>query len=334
MPIASNGPAVINGFANNFDRAICFDAPVALDTGLYVFPERTLITLCNDMMIRLGFAAMVASPPPGMITLLKSFLQDAQEQLYVRYDVLRTERWWAWQLSAGKRFYDTPLDCTKALNFRKITFAAIADNGGRALQAWDDLAVVALGVFFMPTTKNGFEYEVTTAGTTGATEPTWPVTAGATVVSGSATFTARVSANETWTPITQGINPLGFGSPSPGFPTNFELREYIEVWPAPKSTVVLWLRGHLGLKRFTEDTDVPTIDHHPLFLFALANAKAHYGHPDANNYAQMASRMLTEYVAASHGLHRYHPTPSRLGLKDYPGTYDDCAYPLPRATWR
>lgn len=34
-------------------------------------------------------------------------------------------------------------------------------------------------------------YEVTTAGTTGASQPTWPTTAGATVVNGSVTFTCR-----------------------------------------------------------------------------------------------------------------------------------------------
>lgn len=336
MPIASNGPAVINGLANNYDRAVCFDAPVAMDTGLYVFPEKTLIELCGDMMIRLGYAAMVANPPPGMIELLKSFLRDAQEQLYVRYDCLRTERWWAWQLQPGKRFYDTPIDCTKALNFRKITYAAIADNGGRALQAWDDLAALAAGVFVMPSIANGFEYEVTVAGTTGAVEPVWPVIAGDSVVDGTVTFTARVRAAETWLPIRQGINPLAFGSPSPGWPTNFELREYVEVWPEPDKVMVLWIKGHLGLKRFTEDADVPTIDHHPLFLFALANAKAHYRQPDANNYAQMATRMLNELVAGSHGVKRYHPQPSQLGMKSPSYGYEDCGYvwPLPRATWR
>lgn len=331
MPIASNGPAVVNGITNSYDRAVCFDAPVAMDTGLYVHPEKTLAQLRTDQMVRLGFAAMTANPPPGMSLLLNSFLQDAQEQLYVRYDCLRTERWWGWQLQPGRRFYDTPIDCTKALNFRKISYAAISDNGGRALQTWTASTALAAGVFVLPTIQGDYEYEVTTAGTTAATEPVWPTTSGSTVINGSVTFTARAAASETWRPITQGINPLDFGSPSPGWPTHFELREYLEVWPTPKTVQVLWIKGHLGLKRFTEDTDVPTIDTHPLFLFALANAKAHYRQPDANNYAQMSSRMLSELVASSHGLKRYHPRPSMLGSK-YGN--DDCHWPLPRATWR
>ena len=43
-----------------------------------------------------------------------------------------------------------------------------------------------------PVTPNGFRYECTTAGTSGGSEPVWPVTpVGATVVSGTATFTLR-----------------------------------------------------------------------------------------------------------------------------------------------
>lgn len=43
--------------------------------------------------------------------------------------------------------------------------------------------------------RNGFAYEVTTAGTSAASEPTWPTTAGNTVVSGSVTFTCRANVN-------------------------------------------------------------------------------------------------------------------------------------------
>jgi hypothetical protein len=45
--------------------------------------------------------------------------------------------------------------------------------------------------YVTPTTPNGFRYECTVAGTSGATEPAWPTTLGATVVSGGATFTCR-----------------------------------------------------------------------------------------------------------------------------------------------
>lgn len=51
----------------------------------------------------------------------------------------------------------------------------------------------ALGAVVRPATRNTFAYEVTTAGTTAVAEPTWPVTPGTTVVSGTVTFTCRAN---------------------------------------------------------------------------------------------------------------------------------------------
>jgi hypothetical protein len=95
MEAATNGPPVINGLANNYDRELCMDAPVAMDTGIYVLPDKTLLQLRNDIMVRLGFAAQLAFPPQGMTEFLNACIQDAQDQLYLRVDALRTERWWA-----------------------------------------------------------------------------------------------------------------------------------------------------------------------------------------------------------------------------------------------
>ncbi|OQB96825.1 MAG: hypothetical protein BWX86_00537 [Verrucomicrobia bacterium ADurb.Bin122] len=61
-------------------------------------------------------------------------------------------------------------------------------------RTWAALAVSArFGSrhFIVPTTLNGMLYELTTAGTTGATEPTWPLSAGTTVADGSCVWTAR-----------------------------------------------------------------------------------------------------------------------------------------------
>lgn len=62
-----------------------------------------------------------------------------------------------------------------------------------ALTAWVATTALALGVVRRPTVSNGYRYEVTTAGTTAGTEPTWPVTIGATVTSGTVVFTCRGS---------------------------------------------------------------------------------------------------------------------------------------------
>lgn len=68
--------------------------------------------------------------------------------------------------------------------------ATVTENGTSEI-AWDDNQVLSLGALRRPTTANGFVYEVTTAGTTGATEPAWPTVPGNTVVNGTVTFTCR-----------------------------------------------------------------------------------------------------------------------------------------------
>jgi hypothetical protein len=60
-----------------------------------------------------------------------------------------------------------------------------------ALTAWVTLTALTAGLYRRPVTSNGFRYEVTTGGTTGATEPTWPTTIGATVTDGTVVFTCR-----------------------------------------------------------------------------------------------------------------------------------------------
>jgi hypothetical protein len=333
MEGGNNGPAVINGVANVYDRAMCFDAPVAFDTGLYVYPTKTLLQLRQDLMRRLGFAAMIAYPPPGMADLLNSFLDDAQEQLYMRPASLplRTERWWAWQVEAGRRFYDVPIDCTKALDFRTVSAAYLSDNGGRALRSWIAGATYTAGEFVNSTLPTGFEFEVTTGGVTDATEPTWPGAIDGTVVDGTVTFTARAAATATWGRINRGINALEFSVANRGLPTNYELGEYLELWPVPDKTYVVWLRGHLGLKRFTEDTDECTIDARLIFLMALANAKAHYGQPDASGYMKQLEIRLGRLCASGHVGRRYIPDPAPYGSR----WSDDLGrYPMPRATWR
>lgn len=332
MHPGSNTAPIVNGGANNYDRAVCFDAPVAMDTGLFVDPAiRTLAQMREDMMLAMGYAAQLASPPPGIVKEFNFFLRTAQEQLYARYPVMRNERWWAWQMQAGNRFYDVPIDCTKYLNFRRITWAGLGDNGGRALRSWAPSTALTAGEFIMSKDGHDFEYEVTTAGTTGTTEPVWPTTADATVTDGTVTYTARTRRTVRWLPLKQGINPLDYGAPGRGEPTHFDLTDRIEVWPAPKKPMVLWLKGHLGIKRFTEDTDTPTIDSEAVLLFAIANAKARRGHPDAGNYAQMANRIIAGYTAGQHGLRRYIQRPSTLGMK-LGG--DQLPSQLPVATWR
>ena len=63
---------------------------------------------------------------------------------------------------------------------------------------WAASIAYALGDYVSATTKNGFRYECTTAGTSGTAEPTWPTTQGATVTDNTVVWTCRgLSANVT-----------------------------------------------------------------------------------------------------------------------------------------
>lgn len=66
---------------------------------------------------------------------------------------------------------------------------SFATNSQDVYSVWPASTAVILSDIYLPSTPNGHKYQVSTAGTTGASEPTWPLTAGGTVASGTAVFT-------------------------------------------------------------------------------------------------------------------------------------------------
>lgn len=58
---------------------------------------------------------------------------------------------------------------------------------------WKASTTRSLNVIVYPTTSNGYQYQCTTAGTSGTTEPTWPTTVGNTVTDGTITWTCQTS---------------------------------------------------------------------------------------------------------------------------------------------
>jgi len=58
---------------------------------------------------------------------------------------------------------------------------------------WPPLTFYPTTIFRCPTVGNGYCYEVTTSGTTGASEPTWPTTVGSTVTDGTIVWTCRLA---------------------------------------------------------------------------------------------------------------------------------------------
>lgn len=80
--------------------------------------------------------------------------------------------------------------------------------------AWTATTAYSLGVFRRPSTVNNLYYEVTTAGTSAGSEPTWPTTLDTTVTDGTVVWTCR-----------------GYygGFPSPHIPTPVYMNGYIAI---------------------------------------------------------------------------------------------------------
>lgn len=111
-----------------------------------------------------------------------------------------------------------------------------------------------------------------------------------------------------WYPLIEGIPAQLYTMlAKPWRPARYEIRNAIELYPAPDQTYFLWVKGHFGLQSFSNPTDLTTIDSELVFLHALANAKSHYGQPDANNIEAQANAFRAELVASSHKTAHYIP---------------------------
>lgn len=114
--------------------------------------------------------------------------------------------------------------------------------------------------------------------------------------------------DESWRPLVCGIDPVMYTSRGPGVPSHYEIRQCIELWPPPSdATWKLRIKGQFGLLPFDADADKTSLDPEAIFLLALANAKAHYGQPDAGNYATQLSAYMRDLVRGSHMTARYFP---------------------------
>lgn len=111
-----------------------------------------------------------------------------------------------------------------------------------------------------------------------------------------------------WYPLIQGIPPQLYTMiTKPWRPARYDIRQAIELYPMPDQTYWLWIKGHFGLTSFILPTDTTTLDSELVFLHALANAKAHYGQPDANNIESQANAYRAELIAGTHQTAHYLP---------------------------
>lgn len=133
-----------------------------------------------------------------------------------------------------------------------------------------------------------------------------------------------IQRDTTITRMVRGIPEPVLAMEQEGWPTHFEIRQCIEVWPAPEATEgTLLVRGHFKPAAFDADADKPSIDPDIIYLHALANAKAHYRQPDAGNYVSQMEVMLQNLVAGTHAGARYIPGRDR---------YVDYVYVAPKPT--
>lgn len=113
--------------------------------------------------------------------------------------------------------------------------------------------------------------------------------------------------NGTFTKLTAGIPAFFYTSVgNTGIPSRYEIRQCVEIYPAPAGEYTLWMLAH-ALGRFTEDDDISTIDSELVTQWALARGKAHYGQDDAKDVAAMALDYLRDLVRGTHTTKQYIP---------------------------
>lgn len=115
--------------------------------------------------------------------------------------------------------------------------------------------------------------------------------------------------NQAWYQLINGIDPVLYtrAQISTGWPTHYEIRSCIEIFPAPKATYTLWIKGRFGLDPFVNDTDTTTVDSESIYLLATGMVKAHYGQADASSFMTQALSYTMYLVSGAHDTARYVP---------------------------
>ena len=127
------------------------------------------------------------------------------------------------------------------------------------------------------------------------------------------TWVGIEDSNGSFTPLFEGIPPEYYTMESEqGRPERYEIRQSIEVMPAPDQAYTLHVKGHTKNFTFTGDTDTCTIDPEAIFLHALANYKEDKGQTGASKYFQQLTTYIGNLTAGTHGTRRYIPRAAKL----------------------
>lgn len=296
---------------------------------------RTLGDLRTDMLRLLGHGATTANPPPGTADLIAVFLNEAQQTLFRRLELDQGDA------SAPARMVQdsdtTTLDYQPVLTLAMAM--ACAHYGKPESKAYfeqhekyvADVAsrrppglVTLLNAFLTEAHQTIYD-RLAKAGVRTERWFTWDLTADerfydlpdneevqdetCTKLLNPALITyVGVQRDTTIHRLVAGIPPSLLAHTITGWPERYEIRQCIELWPAPAATEgQLIIKGHFQPAPFAEDADKPTVDDHAVYLLALANAKAHLRQPDAQNYVAQFEVHLQSLVAATHQTRRYIP---------------------------
>ena len=115
--------------------------------------------------------------------------------------------------------------------------------------------------------------------------------------------------NQAWYPLICGIDPVLYtrAQISTGWPTHYEIRQCIEIFPAPRAAYTLWIKGRFGLTSFVNDSDVTTVDSESIMLLASAMCAQKYAKADAGSMMTQAANYTKYLVAGQHNSRRYVP---------------------------
>lgn len=296
-------------------------------------PRQTLAQLRRRLLIQTGFAAQADAPPASAVTLANEMLLAAQNVLYMDYPALRTRRLFRWSMVQGQRFYGLGAnDDGYAVGTVTMTIATpcVVTWAGHGLAANTPISFTTTGAlptglvagttyYVLAPTTNTFNLSAAPAGAAIATSGTQSGVHTATAIPVNCQFLLNPYKviewvgvqipGGAWIPMYEGIPPEFYTVVNQqGIPSRYEIRECIEVLPAPNAAgYYLWVKGEFGLASFASDSDQTTIDSELVLLWAVANRKAAQGSNDANNYAAMAKSRLGTLTAGTHGKKRYVP---------------------------
>ncbi len=89
-------------------------------------------------------------------------------------------------------------------------------------------------------------------------------------------------------------------------PTHYDtINGQIALWPVPDRQYRLQVEYLAGKPRFTQANDRPGVPDRLVLLYALANAKAHFGRPDSQSVAATFNNLLAKEKSRQHENRRY-----------------------------